>query len=112
MAPHSMSSELVELENRLRARPDDAEESGDQRSRVMAAVAVELAKPRQSSSAGQWDVRYWAAAAAAVLIVLNLSLICASQDEFSVWPMRDANQMTVELQAIRQVEARQEGTFK
>jgi hypothetical protein len=107
-----MSSELIELENRLRAEPDDAEASGNLRGRVMAAVAAELAKPLQSSSAGQWDVRYWAAAAATVLIVLNLSLICASREAVSIHPSVNSDQLSLELQWVRQLEAQPEGILK
>jgi len=112
MAPHSMSRELVELENRLRARPNDAGESDELRSRVMGAVAVELAKPLQSSRAGQWDGRYWAAAAAAVLIVMNLSLVSASREAVSIHPSVNSDQLSLELQWVRQLEAQPEGILK
>ena len=62
MIPHSMPNDLIELENRLRSRAD-TEPTIDLRDRVMKAVAAELAVPQQTSLAGRWDSRYWAAVA-------------------------------------------------
>jgi hypothetical protein len=112
MSPDSISTELLELENRLRNRSAD-EPPAHLRDRVLGAVATELAVPRQSASGGQWDSGWWAAVAAAVLIVLNLSMICASQNEFSIRPARGTSQqITTEIQAVRQIESQQEGLFK
>jgi len=112
MRPESISKELLELENRLRNRSAD-EPLTHLRNRVLGAVATELAVPRQSALSPQWDGGWWAAVAAGVLIVLNLSMVCASQNEFSVRPSRGAQQqITTELQAVRQLEAQQEGLFK
>jgi len=47
-----------------------------------------------------------------VLIVLNISMLFASQDEFSIWPTPSAHQMTSEIQAIQKLEAQQEGTLR
>ncbi|MGD0390799.1 MAG: hypothetical protein ABSC42_17785 [Tepidisphaeraceae bacterium] len=104
MDPHSMPAELVELENRLRARPGDEATAG-LRDRVLRAVA-------ESSSAGALGAWHWAAIAAAALIVLNLSMIWASQEEFSVRPALGPNQVAAEFQALRQLETQQEGAFK
>ncbi|MGD0770495.1 MAG: hypothetical protein ABSB42_20105 [Tepidisphaeraceae bacterium] len=110
MNPYSMPMELVELENRLRARPGDEPTAG-LRDRVLQAVA-ESVLPEQPSSAGPWDGWYWAAVAAGILIVLNLSMISASQDEFSARPALSPNQTSAELQTLRMLEAQQEGIFK
>jgi hypothetical protein len=106
MNPHSMPAELVELEDRLRGRAGEEPGAG-LRDRVLRAVA-EAAAPAQSSVAG-W---HWAAIAAGVLVVMNLSMISASQTEFSLGPASGLNQMAAELAALRQTEARQEGIFK
>jgi len=111
MDAESMPQDLAELENRLRNR-SDAEPAIDLRDRVMRAVAVELARPVRSAPIGRWDNLYWAAVAAGVLIVLNISMLFASQDEFSIWPAPSAHQMTSEIQAIQKLEAQQEGTLR
>ena len=112
MNPHSMSPELTELENRLKNRAGP-EPTADSRDRVLGAVAVELARPAQAPSVPQWDSGWWAAVAAGVLIVLNLSMASASENEFSLRPASNAGQqITVEFQALRQLEAQQEGIFK
>jgi hypothetical protein len=112
MDPFPISRELAELENRLRGRAG-AEPSADLRDRVLRAVASELAVPRRSPKAGQWDSGWWAAVAAGVLIVINLSMVCASENEFSVRPAcGNQQQRTTEIQAVRQLEAQQEGLFK
>lgn len=105
MKPDSMPAELVELENRLADRAA-GEPGAGMRERVMRAVA-EAAAPARSS--GGW---HWAAVAAGVMVVMNLSMICASQTEFSIDPGPGLNQMGAELAALRQAEARQEGMFK
>ena len=110
MNPHSMPAELVELENRLRARPG-GEPTAGLRDRILQAVAAS-ALAEQPPSAGPWDGWSWAAIAAVVFIVLNLSMISASQTEFSDRPAISTNQITEEVQALRQTEAQQEGLFK
>jgi hypothetical protein len=105
-----MSMKLDELEDRLRQRTG-REPGGDLRKRVMIAVTEELAAPVRPV-VGHWDDRYWAVAAAGVLIVLNLSMMWASQDQFSVRPAQNPHQMPVELQAIQQLETQQEGILK
>lgn len=105
-----MSKELVELENRVHQRTD-LEPTAEFRHRVMSAVGSELARSCHASARTR-DGRYWLAAAAAVLIVLNLSMVSASQDEFSVRPGRSLNQMVSDFHAIRQVEAQQVGIFR
>ncbi len=110
MNRQSMPPELVELENRLRARQGEDPTAG-LRDRVLQAVAESLV-PGQPLPDGAWDGWYWAAIAAGILIVLNLSMISASQDEFSVGPAPGPNQMGAELQALRVLEVQQEGIFK
>jgi hypothetical protein len=105
-----MSTTFTEFENRLRDRLDH-EATADLRDRVMTAIGAELARPAQSS-ARRWDNQYWAAVAAGVLIVLNVSMVWASHDEYSVSPAHGSQQMTAEIQAIRQLEMQQEGIFK
>jgi hypothetical protein len=112
MDPYPISTELAELENRLRRRAGD-EPSADLRDRVLSAAANELAVPRRFPNAGQWDSGWWAACAAGLLIVLNLSMVCASENEFSIRPGRGTQQqITTEMQAVRQIESQQEGLLK
>jgi hypothetical protein len=105
----SMPAELVELENRLRDRPQD-EPTADLRDCVLRAVAESAL--RKQLSAGRWDGWYWAAIAVGVLVVTNLSMISASQTEFPVRPTPGPSQMSAESQALRHLESRQEGQFK
>ena len=108
----SISTELTELENRLQSRTD-IEPAAAFRDRVLSVVATELAKPAQSPPVPRLDSAWWAAVAAGILIVLNLSMVSASGNEFSIRPMRNAEQqMTTEFQALRQLEAEQEGLLK
>jgi hypothetical protein len=109
MKVYSMPADLVELENRLRVRPGH-EPPADLRDRVLRAAA-ESALKRQSS-VERWNSWYWAAVAAAVLLVMNLSMVSALQTQYSVRPTPGANQLTAELQAMQQLEAEQEGTLK
>jgi hypothetical protein len=110
MDPEPMPGDLVELENRLRARPH-SEPSAGLRNRVLRAAA-EAALPVQSSSPGQSEGWYRLTIAAAVLVAMNLSMIFASQSEFSVRSVSSPNQMATELQALRLIESQQEGQFK
>jgi hypothetical protein len=106
------SPELAGLEDRLRRRVG-MEPSANLRTRVLGAVAVELRKPPGSSSAAGWAAGWWAAAAAGLLIMLNLSMVCASQNAFSIRHAGDpARQMAREIRVIQQLEAQQEGIFK
>jgi hypothetical protein len=110
MNPDSMSMKLVELENRIRARVTPGP-AADFREGVMGRVAGEIGKQRQSRI-GRWDIGYWAAAAAAILIVLNVSMMRASQDEFSIGRAWRPGQVTAEIQTIRQLETQEEGMAK
>lgn len=111
MRPESSPAELTELANRLFARSVD-EPTGALRNRVMQSVAHELALPQQPSSVGQAGDWQWAAIAAAVLIVMNLSMVFASQTEFLVWSRPNRDQTASEIHAVRVLEAQQEGAFK
>jgi hypothetical protein len=112
MSAQSMSDELMKLEAQLRSRSVD-EPPADLRQRVLNAVAVTTAQsPAPVISGSQWDIHHWAAVAAVVFVVLNLSMISASQGEFSSGPAVTTNQITTELQALRRVETQQEGPFK
>jgi hypothetical protein len=106
MNDDSLPPELSDLEARLRARPNI--EPVNLRQNVLSAVAAELA------TTPRWNLLYSAAASAAamLLIVLNLSLISATHDEFSIRSAATAAQMTAELQALRQFESQPEGTVK
>jgi hypothetical protein len=100
------------LENRLRARPVESPPA-DLRQRVLNAVAVATAQsPAPVISGSQWEIHHWAAVAAVVFVVLNLSMISASQAEFSVGPTANSRQIKIELQTLRQLEAQQERPFK
>jgi hypothetical protein len=111
MERESMPPELLELENRLRARAGDEPGAG-LRGRVMQTVAAELATRARPSAAETWNGWWWAAIAAGVLIAMNLSMVVASQNEFTLRPAPSPNQMTAELQALWLLESQQEGQFK
>jgi len=106
-----MSAELSEFENRLRARSDD-EPTGALRARVISAVTAEMRVRRKSSFFEGSDERSWAGAAAALLLALYLSMTFAARDAYSISPPHSTGQLTTELQAIRELEAQQEGMFK
>jgi hypothetical protein len=110
MSSDPMPRVLVELEDRLRGRPVDRPTPGLRDSVLRAAADSTL--PVRSSYAGPWKAWYWAAIAAGVLIVLNLSMISASQDELSVLPARSLDQVAAEIQALQALEAHQEGAFR
>jgi len=110
MTPESLPKALAELEDRLRTRPAVKPTAG-LRDRVLRAAAAS-ALPSETSSAAPWKTWYWAAIAAGILIVLNLSMISASHDEFSIRPAGQPDPMAAEMQALRLIEAQQEGTFK
>jgi len=111
MNPHSLPRELVELENRLRHRACD-EPTAALRDRVLRAAGAEAALSERSPGTGRSNAWTWAAVAAAVVVVMNLSMISASLTEFSIQPLTSPNQMAAEIQAIRLLESQQEGTFK
>jgi hypothetical protein len=112
MSRDFIRAELKDLEDRLRQRRN-AEPPADLRIRVLRAVAAELAKPAESSGLTRWGAEWWAAVAAAVLLVANLSMVSASQSAFSIRPAGDpAQQMAREMQVIGQLEAQQEGILK
>ena len=95
-----------EFENRLRSQLEPA---ADLRDRVMSAVATELAVSRQTSKS-RWPDQFYSAAAAAALLVMSLSMICASQEEFSILPKHSPDQIGAEIQALRHLE--QQGLFR
>jgi hypothetical protein len=105
-----LPTELIALENRLRGRTR-ARLPGGMRDRVLASVA-EANSQRRAPARDQWDVWSWAAIAAAVLIAMNLSMICASQAEYSMRAVPNANQVNAELHALQLIESQQEGIFK
>lgn len=106
-----LSNELTELENRLAARTVDGPTAA-LRDRVMQSVTDELALQQKPSSIGQSEDWNWVAIAASVLLVINVSMISASRNEFSIWSAQSRNQTVSEIQAIRLIQAQQEGTFK
>jgi hypothetical protein len=95
-----------EFENRLRSQLEPA---ADLRDRVMSAVTTELAASVRSSKSRWPDQFYWVAAAAA-LLVMSLSMISASQEEFSIPPKHSPDQIGAEIQALRHIE--QQGLFR
>jgi len=105
MNPHSLPPELMDMENRLHARPADQPSPG-LRARVLQAAAS------ATPSSSQWNAWAWASIAAALLVAVNLSMISASQTEFSIRPARGPDQFTTELQTLQQLEAQQEGVLK
>jgi hypothetical protein len=104
-----LPKELRQLENRLRGRTC-AQLPGGMRDRVLASVA-EANSQRRSPARDQWDAWSWAAVAAAVLVAMNISLVSASQNEYSVRPVPAPIQVGAELQILQQFEF-QEGSFK
>ena len=82
MNPGPLPPELQELENRLRSRYRPGP-SVDPRVRIMQVVGSDLSFQTPSSSSRNSDGWYWAAIAAAAIIVMNLSLIDAARTEFS-----------------------------
>jgi hypothetical protein len=107
----SMPPELVELENRLLRREGGDAGAAELRDRVLRAIS-EPPLSSQPPSTGRWAGWYWAALAATVLLVLNLSQITASESEFSLLPQPNPNQTAAEYQALRQLESQQEGMLK
>lgn len=106
---NELPENLRDLEDRLRSRVFEPDLG--LRARVMRAVESEIVATepaqRPAASAG-WG---WAAIAAAIVLVANLSMISASQNEFSLEPAPSANQASAELRAIQRLE-NQEGRFQ
>jgi hypothetical protein len=92
--------DLIELENRLLALAVD-KPSVEFRQRVLRAAEAELQNSRGDDVPQAWDCWSWMALAAAVLIVLNVSLISASSSEFTNGPSISADSVHSELDAIR-----------
>jgi len=96
-----MNDSLIELELRLQNTPRKAPPA-DLRSRVLTAVADELViRPKTI-----WP---WPAIAAGVLIVLNLSAIWASQDQFRLSQIADRDVSISEIHLLRMMEAQLQG---
>ena len=93
-----MENDLDDFENRLRTRLAP-QPSAALRSRVLQAVGAELNAPRK--------YRHWPAMAAAAMILLNLSMVCATQDAFAFRRANGPQQIAAEIQAIRQIESQQ-----
>jgi len=104
---------LDDLENRLRYLAPGEHTGGHPhlRDRVMRAVNIELTAQKHSTESLQLPAWYWPAIAAVILIVMNLSLVSASRDSFSLHPM-SGNQITAEIHALEILESQQQGQFK
>jgi hypothetical protein len=103
--------ELAELENRLCQRPY-SNATDDLRSRLLNAVTGELATPRNDPSLRVGRSLQWAAFAASVLLVLNLSVIWASPTQYPLGSAKNSSPAISELEALRQIEAQQERLLK
>jgi hypothetical protein len=110
MNPDPLPGELTELENSLRRRPV-AQPTEGLRERVLRSTAQATLRP-QPTQFGKWDSWSWAAIAAAVLIAMNLSMICASQAEYSMRSPPNVNGIDAELHAVQWIDSQQEGIFK
>jgi hypothetical protein len=102
MKDNSIPDELLALENRLRGQPVESP-SSDFRRRLLATVDAELTAARPSSLKIR-DSWYWITVAAAILIVMNFSLISASSIEFSFGPSVGPAPLTTELHALQTLE--------
>lgn len=100
-----MTDDFLQLENRLRLNRHQMS-NPELRDRIVRAVATEL------SSAPRWDGWRWLATAAVVLLVLNISMISASQNEFTSGPVGDGDQLSAELHAIKMIEAQNNRDFQ
>jgi hypothetical protein len=107
MESESLPPQLAELERRLRRR-DSIAPSTNFKNRVVA--AAEMARRAPSSPLG-WGSLQWSAAAAAILVLLNVSMIAASRNAVSV---SDHDHVTIAkyLQMLHEVEAQQNRDFK
>ena len=111
MSKHKISTELMELENRLRTRADP-EPPADLRARVLHAVAAELAESRQAPAEPRWQGGWWAAVAAGLLVVMSLSMISGADGEFSARAPSAQRRMASDFQAVQLLESQLEGRFK
>jgi hypothetical protein len=103
-----MSDEWIDLESRLRRV--QASEPPDLRDRVMRTVNAELASSRTLPlKNGNW---YWPAIAASALIVMNLSMVSASQETFAPRAVPSRQEWTAEIHALQSVSVQQEGLLK
>jgi len=76
-----LPGELRELESRLRHRRS-VEPPRDLRARILQEIESGLSGPQ--SAGRQTETSYWAAAAAAILIVMNLSMICGAESAYTM----------------------------
>jgi hypothetical protein len=112
MESRAVDPELLQLEERLRARlsefPDNA-----LRARVLEAIDIELLAASKAGARSWWDSGHWATAAAAILIALNISMIFASGQEF-LPPSGDrtGTSLSTELRLVQQLENQREGSIK
>jgi len=104
-----LRQDLAELEARLLHRTAD-EPPPNLRDRVLR--AVESVSTNHRPIAANWNSEWWSAVAAAILIVLNLSMVVASRSGFSIHSPRDADQVAKELRSLRLAEAQLQGTLK
>ena len=107
MESEPLPRELAELERQLSRRAAIAP-STNFKSRVVA--AAETARRAQASPTG-WGSLQWSAAAAAILIVLNVSMIAASRNAVSV-SSHDHVTIAKYLQMLHDVEAEQNRDLK
>ncbi|HWB53271.1 MAG TPA: hypothetical protein VG722_03735 [Tepidisphaeraceae bacterium] len=104
-----MNDELTEFENCIREALRKEPEI-DLRNGVIRAVHTELKASKEALSTNQsW---LWAAIAASVLLVMNLSMISASRDAFSISPREGSQSISMELQAIQMITAQQKGSLR
>ena len=109
---HPLPRTLQKLENGLRAQLR-YEPSLTLRGQVMSAVEAELSLSVGSSPTKPgWDGWSLMAVAAAVMVVLNVSLISASHNEFSVGSSNGVDSLSTELRALQSAENHNNGDFK
>jgi hypothetical protein len=108
METDPLPPELAELESRLIGRSTIAP-SADFKDRIV--TAAERADEARSAF-NRWGSLQWSAAAAAILIVLNLSMIAASETAVSPHSPSDPVPMARYLQLLQQVEAQQNRVLK
>jgi hypothetical protein len=100
-----MKKSLSELESSLRERA--ARPPGSAlRARLLDAVWRELSDSRAASTRRAGEM-YWVAATAAT-VMMTLSMVCSSRDEFSEQPQHVANQFAAEIRMMQQIEANQQ----
>jgi len=108
MDTNPLPPELAELESRLRSRIGYEPSAGFRARVVGAAERVHASRPMVI----QWGPMQWSAAAAAILIVLNLSMISASQTAFSLDPPRERVSLASYLQILQQADVQQNRVTK